>query len=103
VVEALDDGVHGYIERPMLPRIRCIRVAFDKITSYAPEDGQRATPLWAIRLVEADGPNAQYDGGKFIYPQQAIAAIDLALARKEPCERSIEIELRRVGGVGSQK
>lgn len=98
--DAVDDlgNAKGIIRRmEPLPAIRCRKALFDQVSFHPAEEHVRPSPVWQMRLIEADGPAVIFDGTELTHPSQVLAALDRAGRERKPLSRPIETELRPLG------
>jgi hypothetical protein len=93
IVQDLGGGKGSYSSYDRRP-VRCEMMPFDEISFHPIQPGERATPLWQMRLVRPDAPGALFDGVDMLQPRQVLAAIERASEAKVPRDRPIETELR---------
>lgn len=93
------EGLAVLTEGKLPPVKKCVRKLFDQITMHPPQDPERLTPLWQMRLVDPNGPRVLFDGSEILQPAEALAALNRTIANSAPRQRPVEIELRPVASI----
>jgi hypothetical protein len=95
-VEDLGEG-RGIIKPPHVPPIRCMRFLFEEVRHHPAQAGERALPLWQMRLLQPDGPGVAFDGSDLRQPREVLMALRAMQAATEPRERPVETEIVPLG------
>lgn len=98
--EAVEDLGNGFgrIARPLasMADTRCVRQLFEEAQFHPAEPAERARPLWEVVILQPDGPRTLFDGTEMRQPREVLAALDRAVAPREPRARPVETEIRPI-------